>query len=250
MNKRTGNLSSAQKTELLEYLERNPALQKGKFSNDFTFKKAQGMWMEVSNTLNSLPGAHKDWRQWRKAWQDMEVAAKKKKQPNKKFQRGTGGGLPILPPLNENEEAIVQMIGIVATEGHPKILESDTVFENGVCQEVDVTTLHKFDHDYNALVVVNNLEDDENRTQPDQTPSISHNEKKVIQQYTKQKGKQEKIVRVERLNHTIAATEKLAMHSEINIKQTEEYQKKKLQLNEEDIQAKNRIAAALENIAV
>ncbi|KAG5861987.1 hypothetical protein JTB14_021453 [Gonioctena quinquepunctata] len=66
MNKRTGNLSSAQKTELLEFLERNPALQKGKFSNGFTTKKAQGMWMEVSNTLNSLPVTHKDWRQWRK----------------------------------------------------------------------------------------------------------------------------------------------------------------------------------------
>ncbi|KAG5888055.1 hypothetical protein JTB14_032862 [Gonioctena quinquepunctata] len=172
----------------------------------------------------------------------MKVAAKKKNSQIKNFQRCTGGGPPILPPLNENEEAIVQMIGTVATKGHPKILESDTVFENGVCQEVDVTTLHEFDNDYNALVVDKNLEDDENRTQTDQTPSISHNEKKVIQQY--------KIVRVERLNHTIAATEKLAMHSEINIKQTEEYQKKKLKLYEEDIQAKNRIAVALENIAV
>ncbi|KAG5877391.1 hypothetical protein JTB14_028002 [Gonioctena quinquepunctata] len=190
MNKRTGNLSSAQKTELLEFLERNPALQIGKFSNDFTFKKAQGMWMEVSNTLNSLPVTHKDWRQWRK--------------------RGTGGGPPILPPLNENEEAIVQMIGTVATEGHPKILESDTLFENGVCQEVDYTTLH-----YMNLIMITMQEN-----------------------------------RVERLNHTIAATEKLAMHSEINIKQTEVYQKKKLKLYGEDIQAKNRIAAALENIAV
>ncbi|KAG5876356.1 hypothetical protein JTB14_009041 [Gonioctena quinquepunctata] len=166
MNKRTGNLSSAQKTELLEFLERNPALQKGKFSNDFTFKKAQGMWMEVSNTLNSLPGAHKDWRQWRKAWQDMKVAAKRKNSQIKNFQRGTGGGPPILPPLNENEEAIVQMIGTVATEGHPKILESDTVFENGVCQEVDVTTLHEFDHDYNALVVDNNSEHKQTKLHP------------------------------------------------------------------------------------
>ncbi|KAG5892587.1 hypothetical protein JTB14_036795 [Gonioctena quinquepunctata] len=66
MNKRTGNLSSDRKKELLKFLERNPALQTGKFSNHFTFEKAQGMWMEVSNTLNSLPGAHKDWRQWRK----------------------------------------------------------------------------------------------------------------------------------------------------------------------------------------
>ncbi|KAG5862475.1 hypothetical protein JTB14_002354 [Gonioctena quinquepunctata] len=129
------------------------------------------------------------------------------------------------------------MIGTVAKEGHPKILESDTVFENGVCQEGRCHYLHEFDHDYNALVVDNNLEDDENRTQKDQTPSISHNEKKVIQQYTKQKGKQKKIVRV-------------AMHSEINIKQTEVYQKKKLKLYGDDIQAKNRIAAALENIAV
>ncbi|KAG5864173.1 hypothetical protein JTB14_026652 [Gonioctena quinquepunctata] len=67
MNKRTENLSSAQKTELLVFLERNPALQKGKFSNDSTFEKAQGMWMKYPNTLNSLPEAHKDWRPWRKA---------------------------------------------------------------------------------------------------------------------------------------------------------------------------------------
>ncbi|KAG5863588.1 hypothetical protein JTB14_023355 [Gonioctena quinquepunctata] len=98
------------------------------------------------------------------AWQNMKMTAKKKNSKIKNFQRGTGGGPPIIPPLNENEEAIVQMIGTAATEGHPKILENDAVFENGVCQEVDVTTLHEFDHDYNALVVDNNLEDDENRT--------------------------------------------------------------------------------------
>ncbi|KAG5862476.1 hypothetical protein JTB14_002355 [Gonioctena quinquepunctata] len=71
-------------------------MQKGKFSNDFTFENAHGMWMEVSNTLNSLPVAHKDWRQWRKAWQDMKVAAKKKNSQIKNFQRGTGGGPPSL----------------------------------------------------------------------------------------------------------------------------------------------------------
>lgn len=65
-DRRSGNISSEQKKEMVEYMERHPNLQKGKFSNDFTYKKAQLLWEGLAKSLNALPGANKDWRQWRK----------------------------------------------------------------------------------------------------------------------------------------------------------------------------------------
>lgn len=67
MDIRKFSLNSIQKTILTEFLKNNPDLQTGKFSKTFTFKKAQGLWEEITSTLNSVPnGAKKDWRQWRK----------------------------------------------------------------------------------------------------------------------------------------------------------------------------------------
>lgn len=65
-SKRLGTLTGEQKRELLEFMENHPELRSGKFSQQFTFKKAQKLWLELSEKLNAYPGAQKEWKQWRK----------------------------------------------------------------------------------------------------------------------------------------------------------------------------------------
>lgn len=60
--KRVGNILDL----LVEFMEKHPKLIKGKFSADFTLKNAQKLWAEISLILNSVPGAKKEWKQWRK----------------------------------------------------------------------------------------------------------------------------------------------------------------------------------------
>lgn len=64
---RGGAINSEQKRILIECMEMNPNLRSGKFSNEFSFKTAQNLCMEISTKLNAIPGAAvKDWRQWHK----------------------------------------------------------------------------------------------------------------------------------------------------------------------------------------
>ena len=41
-------------------------LLSGKFSSSFTFKTAQKRWEEIAESLNTMPGAVKNWNKWRK----------------------------------------------------------------------------------------------------------------------------------------------------------------------------------------
>lgn len=65
-SRRNINASTEQKRIMLEFIKKNSKLTSGKFSNDFTQKDAQRMWQELTNLLNSCPGANKDWKAWRK----------------------------------------------------------------------------------------------------------------------------------------------------------------------------------------
>lgn len=49
------------------FLKLDPQLLSGKFSSTFTFKTAQKRWEAISESLNAMPGAVKDWKKWRKA---------------------------------------------------------------------------------------------------------------------------------------------------------------------------------------
>lgn len=64
--KRSGNISLSQKELMVEFIENNEKMKSGKFTNDFTFKTAQKLWEKLASILNAVPGARKDWRQWRK----------------------------------------------------------------------------------------------------------------------------------------------------------------------------------------
>lgn len=65
-DKRVGYISADQKKEMVDFLEAHPELKSGKFTSNFTFKQGQALWAQLSLKLNALPGAQKEWKQWRK----------------------------------------------------------------------------------------------------------------------------------------------------------------------------------------
>ncbi|CAH0556633.1 unnamed protein product [Brassicogethes aeneus] len=75
---RSKTIIPQQKNLLYSYMRRHPSLSMGKFSRNFTHKNAQRLWMELTETLNAVPGgSFKNWRQWRKLWQDLRCREKK-----------------------------------------------------------------------------------------------------------------------------------------------------------------------------
>ncbi|KAG5887153.1 hypothetical protein JTB14_016847 [Gonioctena quinquepunctata] len=57
-------MSKFQKVYLIQFLEDHPELKSRKFTQDFTFKKAQALWQEVAEALNAMPGSKKEWEKW------------------------------------------------------------------------------------------------------------------------------------------------------------------------------------------
>ncbi|KAJ8926656.1 hypothetical protein NQ314_020958 [Rhamnusium bicolor] len=128
-------MSKEQKTYLIQYVEEHRELQSGKLSQQFTFKKAQCLWKELANILNSMPGARKDWEKWRK---------------------GTGGGPPPKDEVNSDDDKILGMISSVAVGGHENITESKALFipyHNIIIEEVANVA---WDHNYNVDETDNN----------------------------------------------------------------------------------------------
>lgn len=64
--KRGANITSEQRTMLIEYINKHPQLLKGKFSSSFTLQDSMRLWNELTEILNSMNGAKKDWKDWRK----------------------------------------------------------------------------------------------------------------------------------------------------------------------------------------
>jgi hypothetical protein len=58
--------SEKPKQMLLEGMKLRPELLSEKFSNAFTHQTAMDQWKEIANILNSIPGASKDSKGWRK----------------------------------------------------------------------------------------------------------------------------------------------------------------------------------------
>lgn len=52
-------------------MRKHPELQSGKFSAAFTFKHAQKLWERITDELHQIPGAVKNWKQWRKVYTIM-----------------------------------------------------------------------------------------------------------------------------------------------------------------------------------
>ncbi|KAF5276386.1 hypothetical protein FQR65_LT16353 [Abscondita terminalis] len=112
-------INSVQKEMLKNFIIDHPELQTGLFTNEFTFKKAQQLWQHITINLNSVPnGAQKDWKQWRKTWQDIKKHAKAKAVAAKKHACGTGGGEPS-KPLSAIDMEIIEIINPTQIDGLP-----------------------------------------------------------------------------------------------------------------------------------
>lgn len=64
--KRATPLIQKQKEILTEFLQNHENLRTGKFTNEFTKKRARELWEEVTGSLNAIGGSKKTWEQWRK----------------------------------------------------------------------------------------------------------------------------------------------------------------------------------------
>jgi len=60
------SVTLAQKECLVDFMETNKELTKGKFSTNFTHKNAQHLWQKITLELNSMIGATKTTEKWRK----------------------------------------------------------------------------------------------------------------------------------------------------------------------------------------
>ncbi|KAG5890842.1 hypothetical protein JTB14_016275 [Gonioctena quinquepunctata] len=107
----------------------NEPLLSGKFSQTFTFQDAKSKWQNIASILNSAPGASKDWKQWKKCWQDLRSKTKKKKSGKIKYARGTGGGPPLPPKLDITDELILSTIAPTAITGDTNIRETPIDFD-------------------------------------------------------------------------------------------------------------------------
>ncbi|XP_068617938.1 uncharacterized protein [Battus philenor] len=83
-------VTARQKKKLIELMTKHPELISCKVTNDFKYKDSQTIWQNIANECNSIPGAKKTWRQWRKTWQDLRSKTKKKHaETNGEFTRSS-----------------------------------------------------------------------------------------------------------------------------------------------------------------
>ncbi|CAG9764633.1 unnamed protein product [Ceutorhynchus assimilis] len=144
--KKGSSVTEDQKKLMLEFIKKNQKLISGKFSNEFTQKQSQSLWQELTTLLNSCPGANKDWKAWRKTWQDIRSRTKTKQAKNKTQQEATGGGNFENNPVTPFEAQILDIIKSVSIEGHTNVSESKVEFEYEVPQprpqHIEIISIH------------------------------------------------------------------------------------------------------------
>ncbi|CAG9769742.1 unnamed protein product [Ceutorhynchus assimilis] len=115
----------------------------------------QQSWEEVAKTLNSMPGASKTWKQWRKTWHDLRARTKSKIAKQRNYQTGTGGGPAKDEMLDDIEEGVVEVIQVVSVEGHD-VPESQVAFNFGETEtdEGKLVATAEICHE-NAPIIVN-----------------------------------------------------------------------------------------------
>lgn len=64
--KRTRKFSLQQKLALVEFLKEHPQLVSGKIDSSFRREDARRLWVTVTKIMHEIPGARKNWAQWRK----------------------------------------------------------------------------------------------------------------------------------------------------------------------------------------
>ncbi|RVE54127.1 hypothetical protein evm_001250 [Chilo suppressalis] len=127
VKKRGAYPTADQKRMLIELVNEDEELKRGKFSTSFTKKNASARWTIIAEKLNALVGAKKSPAEWRKTYQDKKALTKKKAAAIRRSANLTGGGLPP-PPLEKEEEYLLQTISNAALVGHTDSQESEVMF--------------------------------------------------------------------------------------------------------------------------
>ncbi|XP_050065583.1 uncharacterized protein LOC126554567 [Aphis gossypii] len=123
------SVTNDQKSAMVDFMKNHEELAKGKHSSTFTQAIARQQWEELSGVLNSIPGPIKDWKAWRRTWQDLKADAKKKQAQINKNLKGTGGGPSTAGSLDSLSETVVGMIGVVPISGDPLITDYPICFD-------------------------------------------------------------------------------------------------------------------------
>lgn len=74
--RRARSYTDTQKRAIIEYMRKNPNLRSAKFSASFTHTVARSKWIELTNNLNKMRGPKKNFKEWRKTWQDLKSRTK------------------------------------------------------------------------------------------------------------------------------------------------------------------------------
>ncbi|GLV38147.1 hypothetical protein CBL_10114 [Carabus blaptoides fortunei] len=231
--RRRGNISSDQKTYLLDFIEQHPKIKTGKFDATFTFKDSSNAWKKIADKLNSIAGAKKDYIHWRKV--NFKNATKSKQAKTKKHQKGTGGGIPLEDKLTPIEERIAELIGTTALMGHSNILEShvEIVLPDTVGSTPGVDSENKFSSSENIELTMSELND-----VTDFQETILNNSTDISLKENSRRRKPN--VASQRLQNTICATSRLEDLSENKLNMKQSYLNKKLEYLNKNLQLKQR----------
>ncbi|XP_024868292.1 uncharacterized protein LOC112452362 isoform X2 [Temnothorax curvispinosus] len=285
---RSGYITMEQKETLVELMKQNSELKSSKFSSTFTTKDAQRMWIALAEELHKIPnGAIKDWKQWRKTWQDLCSKTKAKHSQISKYMKGTGGGPALLPSeqLTSTEQQVLETINATAISGLDNIAETEAVFEyEGVeyldeYQEIsdsegpEATVVEAMSTNNNEattcnmqnsstknqiMIVVNKenkvmaINNKENRNKiVKNTPMTERNTKtcNTKQGHIKQNEPHKQTVASHRFEKTMEYTNDLVGLTAKDQQMRKKYYRKKLKLMLRDVTVKERMATALENIS-
>ncbi|XP_046398137.1 PH domain-containing protein DDB_G0287875-like [Ischnura elegans] len=122
-------LNEEQKNILLEFVEGNDNIAKAKFTSKFGAKDAADAWREVTVKLNSCGGAVKQWKEWRKTWQDIKTFTKAKVAALVREGGKTGGDPPSVDELTSYQMRVYQLLGSNAVMGHQHTKESQIIVQ-------------------------------------------------------------------------------------------------------------------------
>ncbi|XP_045475974.1 uncharacterized protein LOC123681744 [Harmonia axyridis] len=103
--KRADRISDTQKDIILAFMKDDLQFAAGKFDENLSPSKALLKWRDLTNILNTFPGPKKDWRSWKKTWQDMRSKAKRKALTS----MVQNGKIRSLSKIQEGILAVVQM---------------------------------------------------------------------------------------------------------------------------------------------
>ena len=160
--------------------------------------------------------------------------------------KSTGGGPPIEDSKNLTEEdlKILGMLGTVVTEGHSSVKESACEFNFENTEEIII-----YDHDYCMDM---NMDNHEENQDPDHHNTNNDDKDSEIMKQTDNSTKtkvSKKCNKFQRLDNSISANKTLIEITEKDVKARKSYHSQKLALYKRDVEAKEKIAKAVHNLA-